>query len=297
MGVKMEPAVYWTMFAAIATASSAVVIAVQAVLTLKALGAANRSADAAERAAAVANESLELSRKQAHQSEVMTAEAIRSRMEANGPAIFFTFSDTDENGPKACAYARSDSYDVPVLDVIQPGTVFQKGPDDGSWLFAIFRVRFENSGTQPLVINPGIGFGHLSDGAATRRQRQIEISVSNATPSYLAVGCRVSEWIRATHAPDRDRIVVATSGWSVEVDSETGVLVRQPLRIEGTLLESGPGEGNYSLRALGPDPMQNYLSKLVVDKQKRDYVVGWDETGQPRLLPTPIVPGSARSTH
>lgn len=286
----MEPAVFWTMIAAIATSASAGVIAWQSILTRRSVTQAKRSADASESAVAAATASLELARKQAHQSEIMTAEAIRSRMEASGPAVFFTFSDRNENGPQACAYARSDSYDAPALDVIQPGMVFQKGQDDESWLFAIFRVRFENAGTQTLVINPGLGFGHLGNAALTRRQREIEISVSNATHSFLAVGCRVSEWIRATSSPDRVRIVVGTSQWSVDVGSETGVLVRQSLRIEGTILESGPGEGNYSLRSLGPDPMQNYPSRLVVDKQKRDYVVGWDEIGNPRFLPRPEIP-------
>ncbi|MFE4197357.1 hypothetical protein ACFRJ9_15950 [Paenarthrobacter sp. NPDC056912] len=295
----MEPSTYWTMIAAIATAvsavatmASAVVIAIQAVLTRKALIEAKRSADASERAVTVANASLELAREQAQQSEVMTAEAIRARMETNAPSVFFTL-DRDENGPKACAYARSDSYDDPVFSVVEPGAVFQKGPDDSSWLFAIFRVRFENAGTQPLAVNPGLGFAHLSNAVLTRRQSHIELSVSNSSHSFLAVGCRVSDWIRATHAPDRARIVVASSAWSVDVGGETGVLVRQPLRIEGTLLESGPGEGNYSLRSLGPDPMQNYPSRLVMDKQKRDYVVGWDAIGNPRLLPTPEIPTEA----
>lgn len=289
---SVEPATFWTMISAIATAVSAVVIAWQSVLTRWSVKQAERSADASERAVAAATESLELARAQAQHSELMSAEAIRSRMEADAPAVFLAFSDSDENGPKAFAYARADSYDAPFLNQVETGETFWDVRDDESWLFAIFRVRLENAGSRPIVIDPGVAFGYFPNRTLSDRLHQVRISGNSSLSFFLAVGARVSEWISATHAEDRQRAVPAMSAWSIDVEGETGVLVRQILRIQGTLLESGPGKGAYTLRSLGPDPSWNYPSRLLVDKQKRDYIVGRDELGYPRMLPAPDITGA-----
>jgi hypothetical protein len=282
----MDQSTFWTMIAAIATAVSAVVIAWQSVLTRLSVKQARRSADASERAVAAANESLALARTQASHSELMSAEAVRSRMEVNGPAVFLTLTDSDGHGPKPFAYARSDAFDVSFLDEVKPGAPFWAVRDDDSWLFAIVRARLENASSNPVVIEPGLAFDSFANDTISGRIHQVRLPANGSKAFFLAVGARVSEWIRATRALDSRTVIPAASQWATVLDGETGILISQLVRIQGTLLESGPSNGMYTLRRLGPDPSHNYPSKLLVDKQERLYVVGRDETGSPRLLST-----------
>jgi hypothetical protein len=300
MGQRMdEAAVFWTMFSAIATAVSAVataisavVIAVQAVQTKRSVEEAKRSADASERAVSAANEALQITRQQAKHSEIMAAEAIRSRMEAQGPAVTVSFSDVDGAGrPAPYGFAIGASPEGDAFQQIEPGHVFWETRDDDQWLFAVVRTAFTNSGPHPVTISTHTLMRQWANDqlSLTRRHMHLEggESTSRTDGGFLLVGARVSQWVSVIRQGRAEHQVGGSTAWWTEITGESGVQITQDLKIMGTLLESGDQKGEWRLRGFGPDV--NYPSSFVVEPQKRHYFVGVDSSGKRHKLP-PIEP-------
>lgn len=280
------------MLAAIATASSALVIGWQSWETRKSAGQAKRAADASESAVNAANEALSLTRQQAKHSQIMAAEAIRSRMEVQGPAVSASFSDMDDSGrPKPFGYAVGSRHDDDTYQQVEPGHVFFETRDDDQWLFAVMRVAFTNSGPHPVTVSTPTMMRRFMNGQLSVSQGHIRLGSgegkTNIDGGFMLVGARLSQWVSVTRQERREHQVGGSTAWWTEIHGEAGVQISQELKIMGTLLESGNQRGEWRLRGFGPHV--NYPSTFVVEPQKRHYFVGLDVSGKRHELP-PLEP-------
>jgi hypothetical protein len=265
---------------------------VQAVQTKKSVEEAKRSADASERAVNAANEALQLTRQQAKHSEIMAGEAIRSRMEAQGPAVSVSFSDVDDDGrPIPFAYAIGSKLGDDNYQQVEPGHVFFETRDDEQWLFAVVRVAFTNTGPHPVRVSTHTMMQQLTNKELYYSHRHVLLegagSTSRRDGGFLLVGARVSQWVSVIRQDRREHQVGGSTEWWTEIDGETGVQITQTLKIMGTLLESGDQNGEWRLRGFGPDV--NYPSSFVLEPQRRHYFVGLDPNGKRHELP-PLEP-------
>jgi hypothetical protein len=293
----MDTSTFWTMISAIATAASAVVIAVQSIQTKKSVEEARRSADASERAVTAANASLELNRQQTRHAELMAAEAIRSRMEVQAPAVSVRYSDFGEDGqPEPFGYVLGETFDAPTMVEIHPGHEFWEPRNDDQWVFAVMRVAFVNKSQSPVTITGSPMFTSWANGQVSDRVSSIHLSGAgqqgNDTKGvFVLVGGRLSQWFWVTKSQDRTHLDGGSMGWGTELDGETGIQVSQVFKIKGTLLKHGQEKGQYVLRGFGPDA--NYPSRFEAEKQKRHYFVGSDGNGGLRALPEIKLDGAA----
>jgi hypothetical protein len=287
----------WTVVASIATTASAAVIAWQSFETRRSAEQAKRSADASEKAVGAANASLELGRQQTRHAELMAAEAIRSRMEAQAPSIAVRFSDIGEDGhPAPYGYVLADTFDAPSMGEIQPGHEFWEPRNDDNWLFAVMRVTFVNKSQTPATITGTPMFARWANGQVSQRVSSLHLSGSgtqamDAKGAFVLVGARLSQWFWVTRSQDREHLDGGTVGWATELEGETGIQVSQVFKIKGTLLKNGQEKGQYVLRGFGPDA--NYTSRFEAEKQKRHYFVGPDGNGGLRALPEIKLDGAA----
>ncbi|MFP3462683.1 hypothetical protein R5O87_17720 [Arthrobacter globiformis] len=294
-----EATLFWTMISAIATAIaagatavSAVVIAVQAVQTKRSVEEAKRSADASERAVNAANEALQLTRQQAKHSEIMAGEAIRSRMEAQGPAVSVSFSDVDDDGrPLPFGYAIGSKLDDDNYQQVEPGHVFFETRDDDQWLFAVVRVAFSNNGPHPVTVSTHTMTRQFRNRQLSLANRHVRLEGAGSTGrtdgGFMPIGAPVSQWVWVIRQSQRGHQVGGSTAWWTEIDGEAGIQITQTLKIMGTLLESGDRQGEWRLRGFGPDV--NYPSSFVLEPQKRHYYIGIDPTGKRHALP-PLEP-------
>ncbi|GGH94692.1 hypothetical protein GCM10007170_18480 [Arthrobacter liuii] len=129
------------------------------------------------------------------------------------------------------------------------------------------------------------------DGTLSGPLRRVRLhgidSTANVGGGFLLVGARISQWISVIRHDRREHQVGASAAWWTDIDGEVGVQITQTVKIMGTLLESGDKKGEWRLRGFGPDV--NYPSSLVLEPQKRHYVVGLDSNGHRHELP-PLEP-------
>lgn len=279
-----------TAWAAVATGLSALVIAWQSFETRRSAGQAKRSADASEEAVGAAVDALDLTRQQAKHSQLMAAEAIRARMEVQGPAITVRFADPD--GPKAHSYALAPTSDAETPMIIRPGYELWDPRNGDDWLYAVVSISFENTSPHPVtIICPNL-FSHQSEGKMVSRIPRLLIPAPRPeTPmiisAQLLVGTTVANWLRATKQQNRGTLVGGSAHWSTELTGETGVQVTNEIQILGSIIESFKENGGYRLREIGPDV--NYPSRFLVQPQRREYFIGQDRDGTRHKLP-PIEP-------
>lgn len=251
-----------TFAAAIATGLSALFIGWQAWET-------KQSAKSSKEAAQAANDSLELTRSSLRHSQLMTAEAIRSRLELHGPNVVMWFTSSD-NDPEPFAYAMSRTYGKS-LEKIRAGQVFSHPQDRNTWIYALFGVIFLNEGTSSVTVSSS------SIVSANAEQQTFCPSPVTLEPKQrieldLAVGTSFEQLIHTTTSPNRRFEMGGEGGWQTALEGDTGVMQSQKFKIVGTLLEPDDKEGNYILRKLGDDI--NYPSRLEIGKKERIHMVG-----------------------
>lgn len=256
------------LISAFATTISAIFIAWQAGETRRSANSSNKAAEASEAALVVANESLELNRRQSEQSAFMVAEATRARLETNAPAVSMQFVDGDSARP--ISFLAGKPSDRESFRAKSVGDVFQLPQDAELWLYALFEVSFHNDGLVPVTIFSGATGVPMLQGYSWQPTTRLEVGGSEVM--YLAVGASLAVW---TESPEDKGKPRGEAGWVTELNGDSGVRLTQMIHIEGTLLEGSQTEGNFVLRSIGWDA--NWPSNLTKDQPKRTYWIGGQE--------------------
>lgn len=264
----MDLATKVALASAIATTLSALFVAWQALETRRSAKSARQAAEASEAALVVANESLELNRRQAEQSAFMVAEATRARLETNAPAVSMQFVDGDKARPYSFIAGKATDRDS--FRAKSVGDAFQLPQDAELWLYALFEVSFHNDGLVPVTIWSGSTLKLMIQGYFWQPTTRLEVGGSEVM--YLAVGASLAGW---TESPDDKRRPRGEAGWVTELNGDSGVSLTQMIHIEGTLLERSQTDGNFILRSIGWDA--NWPSNLTKDQPKRTYWIGGQE--------------------
>lgn len=260
--------------AAVATMFSALFIGWQAWETRRSAGSSNKSAEASKAALVVANESLDLNRRQAEVAAFMVAEATRARLETNAPAVSMRFVDGDN--PRQLEVIATKATSSGAIQTKRIGDVFQLPQDSEWWIYILFDVVFHNDGLVPVTVQSNSTVIINLEGHLWERSFRLEVGESAA--KCLAVGTSLEGWTESRDDKTKPR---GHAGWVTELNSDSGVRLTQAIHIDGTVLEPGQKEGDFTIRQLGPDV--NYPSFLVKDQPKRTYWLG----GQviPSLVP------------
>lgn len=279
----MDLATKVALASAIATTLSALFVAWQALETRRSAKSARQAAEASEAALEVANESLELNRRQAEQSAFMVAEATRARLETNAPVVSMQFVEGDNPHPNG--YIVGIPSDPESYERRNIGDVFQLPQDSELWLYALFNVKFHNDGALPVTIWSGSTFVPVYEGLPL--SPTFRLGKGESVTWYLAVGTSLAGWTESRDDKTKPR---GQAGWATELSGDSGVRLTQTVHIDGTILGSGQREGDFILRGLGDDP--NWPSFLVKDQAKRTYWLGGTEI--PALAPGGVFGGDGQ---
>lgn len=265
----MEIETWVALGAAVATALSAGFIGWQAWETRRSAVSSNKAAEASEAALIVANESLELNRRQAEQSAFMVAEATRARLEANAPAVLMEFVDGEAAQPEAFIVGKGSKREE--FRVKEAGELFQLPQDSELWIYALFDVIFHNDGLVPVTVLSQSTLIPTS-GDFVLWIENFRIEVGKSANMQIAVGTSLERWADIQTDRMRSR---GEAAWGTAMVGDSGVRLTQTIHIDGTVLEHGSKEGDFTLRPFGPDT--NYPSFLVKDQPVRTYWLGGQE--------------------
>jgi hypothetical protein len=216
----------WTAVGAIATSVAAFVTAVSAVIIALQTRATRKAAEAGEKTAKLAAESLDISRRQQSNTHFLVLEAVKSRIDANLPRITVTTKSQMKWPP----LEPSDFGDAQPWRSPDP---YRMPRDAQSRLLVRVPVSIANDGPKTVSVA-------MSPGLVSGREVQTEaiLKPGTALAGEFEVNHSISEWVAIWEERERERNGGPETTFTVTyIDpADTGAIEHHRVVFGGTIL-------------------------------------------------------------
>lgn len=247
----------WQITAAIATSVSALVIAWQAFET-------RRSAAASNKAVRIAEESLNVARKEGDRSTALVAESVKARLDVGAPSLSFR---KDSSAGEENEFVQWDPRQPE--SEMQPFHLGFHVPQHNErmvWLKP--KVIAENHGALPVTLHSSQPVFHvLSTGQWENPRQAVGLPSGAKVRCGVLIGGTLSSWVTASKQAGMENGYRPTFQFVSEVNSNSGVVNIQRIEIQGRVARE-LSEGQWSLNGTPHVSLLPLQKVYVLDSSK-----------------------------